>query len=128
MFELFQIAGNVFTSLRKPELGVNMSFILSVKANIDQLQSQPQSSIFLVVFPTIAKLDGYSSNFCKVRNRWCINQGIIHLHWSSFKEGEPSIRWFILEPEKRGLSAGVIADLRSSAHEIIECNQILLFI
>ena len=26
--------------------------------------------------------------FFKVRNRWCINQGIIRLHWSSFKEGE----------------------------------------
>ena len=48
------------------------------------------------------------------------------MRWSSFKEGEPTIRWFILELEKRGLSAGVIADLRSSAHEISECNQILL--
>ena len=24
----------------------------------------------------------------KVRSRWCINQGIIPLHWSSFKEGD----------------------------------------
>ena len=44
------------------------------------------------------------------------------------RRGKPTIRWFILEPEKRGLSAGEIADLRSSAHEISERNQILLFI
>ena len=27
------------------------------------------------------------------------------------RRGKPTIRWFILELEKRGLSAGVIADL-----------------
>ena len=72
--------------------------------------------------------DSESSVYCKVRNRWWKNQGIIRLRWSSFKEGETHYPLIYFGTREKGTIRWCNSYLWSSAHEISECNQILLFI